>query len=206
VKDKHFLNIHKGATFIWILLLMAYFNRWDNPTLWVYFALHGTYGLLWVFKSLVFPDKQWEAPASLVRGIFIWVGLSLYWITPYLIASQNIQAPYWLLALAISFNIVGSVFHFASDMQKYIELQLKPGHLITGGFWKLSRSPNYFGELLIYMSFVMLAMHWFPWAVLGFVMLIGWIPYIRKKEHSLSRYPEFVDYKARTRLLIPFIF
>ena len=162
--------------------------------------------MLWAFKSRLFPDKQWEQAASLSRGIFIWAGLSLYWITPFIIASEDVQAPFWLLALAISLNTVGTVFHFASDMQKYTALKLNPGHLITDGFWQLSRSPNYFGEFLIYSSFAMLALHWLPWVVFGFFILVGWVPYMRNKEKSLSRYNEFTDYKARTRSFIPFIF
>ena len=43
-------------------------------------------------------------------------------------------------------------YHFASDMQKFIFLKYQSG-LITDGFWKQCRHPNYFGELLIYLSF-----------------------------------------------------
>ncbi len=206
MKEKHFIDSHKGVTFLFVLLLMASFTRWDNLTLWVYLALHGTYGLLWVFKSRVFPDKQWEQPASVWRGIIIWAGLTLYWIAPVIIATQNVQAPNWLLALAIALNIAGTMFHFASDMQKYTGLKLNPGHLITDGFWRLSRSPNYFGEFLIYSSFALLALHWLPWAAFGVLIVAAWIPYLRSKEKSLARYPEFADYKARTRLFIPFLF
>ncbi len=59
-KQKYFINSHKGLTFLAILALIAWFGRWDNVTAWVYLALHGTYGILWVLKSLVFPDRQWE--------------------------------------------------------------------------------------------------------------------------------------------------
>lgn len=206
MKEKHYIDSHKCATFVFILVLMVYFNRWDNVTLWVYLALHGTYGLLWAFKSQVFPDKQWEQPASLVRGLVIWAGLTLYWIAPVIIASENVQAPYWLLALAIALNIVGTVFHFAGDMQKYTQLKYNPRQLITDGFWSLSRSPNYFGEFLIYASFAMLALHWLPWVAFGIMIAAAWIPYMRSKEKSLSRYPEFADYKSRTRSFIPFVF
>ena len=206
MKDKHFIDSHKVVTGLYILLLMAYFNQWNNVTLWVYLALHGTYGLLWVFKSRVFPDKRWNQPTSLVRGIvFWWVGLTGYWIAPFIIASKSVQAPYWVLALAISLNIVGTMFHFASDIQKYTELKIKPNHLITDGFWQLSRNPNYFGEFLIYSSFALLALHWLPWVVLGFIIIVVWIPYMRSKDKSISRYAEFGEYKAHIRSFIPFL-
>jgi steroid 5-alpha reductase family enzyme len=84
--------------------------------------------------------------------------------------------------------------------------QLNPGKLITDGFWGLSCSPNYFGEFLIYGSFALLSMHWLPF--LAFAVLIGaaWILYMRRKEQSLSRYPAFQAYKARTRYFFPFLF
>lgn len=206
MKDKHFIDSHKMATGLFILLLMAYFNRWDNVTAWVYLALHGTYGLMWAFKSQVFPDKQWEAPATIWRGLYIWGGLSLYWIAPFIITSQNVQTPFPLLTLAISLNIIGTVFHFAGDMQKHTSLKLNPGHLITDGLWRFSRSPNYFGELLIYGSFVIVAQHWIPLAVLVFFVVVAWLPLMSQKDRSLSRYPEFANYKARTRKLIPFLY
>jgi steroid 5-alpha reductase family enzyme len=206
MKEKHYIDSHKSLTFVYVLLLMAYFQQWENTTLWVYLALHGSYGILWAFKSRVFPDKQWEQPASIWRGIIIWAGLTLYWIAPYIIASQSLQVPAWYLAFAISLNTFGTMFHFASDMQKHTELKLNPGHLITGGFWSLSRSPNYFGEFLIYSSFAMLALHWLPWLAFAVMIIAAWIPYMRSKEKSLARYPEFANYKAKTRSFFPFLF
>lgn len=206
MKEKHYIDLHKGVTFAFVLILMAAFNRWENATLWIYLALHGTYGALWVFKSRLFPDKQWEKAASPLRGLIIWVGLSLYWIAPVIIASQNVQAPAGVLALAVSLNAIGTVFHFAADMQKHTELRLNPGHLITNGFWRLSRSPNYFGEFLIYASFSLLALHWLPWVAFGVLIAAAWIPYMRNKEKSLSRYPEYAEYRANVRSFFPFLF
>lgn len=206
MKEKHYIDSHKAITFIVVLALMAGFNRWVNYTLWVYLALHGTYGLMWVFKSRIFPDKQWEQSATFLRGLVIWTGLSLYWAAPVIIAIDDVRAPYWLIAIAIAMNIFGTMFHFASDMQKYTELKYNPGHLITSGFWSLSRSPNYFGEFLIYSSFAMLALHWLPWVLFIIMIVAAWIPYIRSKEKSLSRYPEFKQYRIQTRSFFPFLF
>ena len=32
MKDKHFIDSHKVLTFIYVIILMIYFNRWENPT------------------------------------------------------------------------------------------------------------------------------------------------------------------------------
>jgi hypothetical protein len=64
MKQKFYIDTHKGVTPLAILAMMALHNQWQNSTAWIYLALHGTYGILWVLKSRFFPDKQWEQQAS----------------------------------------------------------------------------------------------------------------------------------------------
>jgi steroid 5-alpha reductase family enzyme len=90
-------------------------------------------------------------------------------------------------------------------MQKYISLKLIPGRLITTGLMARTRNMNYFGELLIYGSFVLLALHWLPTAILMAWVLFIWVPNMLRKDRSLSRYPDFKAYKERTKLFIPFL-
>ena len=205
MKQKYFIDSHKGITFLAILAMMAWYGRWENATAWVYLALHGTYGWLWVLKSRIFPDKQWEQPCSIWYGLYIWAGLSLYWIAPYLITRYDLHAPAWLLGLSISMYIMGVFLHFGADMQKHTALMMTPGQLIHTGFFKYTRNPNYLGELLIYLGFSILAMHWAPLAAIGLFIVVIWVPNMIKKDRSLSRYEQFEHYKRRTKLLIPFI-
>ena len=206
MKQRHFIDSHKAATGFFVLALIAIYDQWDNPTAWVYLALQGAYGLLWVLKSRIFPDKQWEQPTNLAYGLVIWAGLTLYWIAPWLIASQHVQAPPWYLGLCIAIYAVGVFWHFASDMQKTMFLKLNPGHLMTDGLWSRLRNPNYFGELLIYLGFGLLAMHWAPLLVILLFVLIVWLPNMRRKDRSLARYSDFASYKARSKLFLPFVF
>jgi steroid 5-alpha reductase family enzyme len=206
MKQRHFIDSHKAATGLFVLALIAIYGQWNNPTAWVYLALHGTYGLLWVLKSRIFPDKQWEQPTTLGYGLVIWAGLTLYWIAPWLITSQNVQAPPWYLGLCIAIYALGVFWHFASDMQKTMFLKLNPGHLMTDGLWSRLRNPNYFGELLIYLGFGLLARHWAPLIVILLFVLIVWLPNMRRKDRSLARYPDFASYKARSKLFLPFVF
>jgi len=206
MKQKFFIDSHKGITFLAVLGMMAYFNQWDNVTAWIYLALHGTYGILWVLKSRIFPDQQWETSKGVWYGLYIWAGLSLYWIAPFLITSRAVQAPGWLIGLCISMYTLGVFLHFAGDMQKTIELKYNPGQLITDGLMSRSRNINYFGELLIYLGFSLLAMHWLPMLAILLFMVIIWVPNILKKEKSLSRYASFAEYKRKSKLFIPFLF
>ena len=204
MKQKHFIDAHKGVTFLAVLLLMAVYDQWRNPTAWVYLALHGSYGLLWVLKSRFFPDRQWDQRTSVGYALVILGGLTLYWIAPWLLTWRGVQAPGWYLGLCTSLYAFGLFFHFAADMQKHTALKLRPG-LITDGLFSLSRNPNYFGELLIYLGFGLLAMHWAPILVIALFLAVIWIPNMLKKDRSLSRYPEFQAYRERTKLFIPFL-
>jgi len=204
---KFYIDTHKGMTFLAILAMMAAFDQWHNPTAWIYLALHGTYGALWLLKSQVFPDKRWEQPVTVWRGVgYYWGGLTLYWVAPFLLTSRSVQAPPWLLGLAVSVYVVGVFLHYTADMQKSIELKHNPGHLITDGLMRRTRSINYFGELLVYLALALLALHWLSFAILGLAVAVEWLPNMRRKDQSLSRYAEFAEYKRRTKRFIPFLY
>lgn len=203
LQQKHFIDSHKGVTPLAVLAVMAWYNQWENTTLWVYLALHGTYGILWVLKSRLFGDKQWEQRTSLGYGLVIWGGLSLYWLAPWLIAARQVAAPPAYLALCIFLYALGVFLHFSADMQKHTALSLRPG-LITTGLWRYTRNPNYLGELLIYLGFGLLARHWLPPAVLALFVIVVWLPNMRRKDRSLARYPEFAAYRRQSGLLLPF--
>jgi len=204
VKQKHFIDTHKGATLVVCLALMHHFDQWSNPTAWVYTALHGTYGILWVTKSIVFGDKNWEKPAPIWYGLVIWIALTLYWTAPYIICSKGLQMPLPWLAVCMMSYIIGVFLHFTSDMQKHTALSLKPG-LITTGLWARLRNPNYFGELLIYLGFVAIPQHWFPLTALAMMVACYWVPNMVRKDASLSRYPEWTEYRKRSKRFIPFV-
>ena len=117
------------------------------------------------------------------------------------------QAPPWYLGLCISLYTFGVFLHFASDMQKYMWLKLRPGELLTEGLWARVRNPNYFGELLIYLGFgaARHALAAGP-AARGYSCSVYWLPNMRRKDASLARYPEFAEYKRRSKLFIPLVF
>ena len=212
MRQKHFIDIHKGLNAVFILFLMYYFNSWNNLIAWIYLALHGTYGFLWILKSRIFPDKQWENKTSIWYGLFIWAALSLYWISPYIIITGNHILPFAIpmhpiyVFFCITLYIFGIFLHFTSDMQKYINLKLNPGHLIKDEMFLKLRNTNYLGELFIYIGFSLLAIDWAPLCALFMFICCIWIPNMIKKDQSLSRYSGFDDYKKKSNKFIPFIY
>jgi len=78
--------------------------------------------------------------------------------------------------------------------------------LIKDGFFKYVRHTNYTGEMMLYGSYALLVQHWIPWIILGGVWLGLFLPNMLKKEESLSRYPEWKEYKAQSGMIFPKLF
>lgn len=204
MKIKYAINLHKALTFAVVLGLMVVYQNFTIAP-WIYLALHGTYGIMWLIKDSLYPDRQWEEKISLLQGLIIFVFLGSYWVAPVVLISSGVQPSAPLMAIAIATNLFGVFLHYGSDAQKYFTLKYNKG-LITEGFFSRSRNPNYLGEILIYLGFALLTQHWLPFAILGVFSLLVFVPNMRKKDLSLSRYPEFAAYKERSGLLLPKVF
>lgn len=204
MKVKHAINLHKALTSGVILGLMILYQNFSVGP-WIMLALHGTYGCLWLLKDRLYPDKQWEQQASISQSIFIFGLVGLYWIAPFILISSGTVLSLPLVAIAISLNILGVFLHFVSDAQKYYTLKYRSG-LITEGLFTRCRNTNYLGEILIYSSFALLTQHWLPFLILGGFISLVFFPNMLKKDQSLSRYPEFVDYKRHSGLLLAQLF
>lgn len=196
------INLQKGGTLPVVLGLMWLYDCW-TPTAWVYLALHGSYGLIWLLKDRVMPDPSWEQRITLGGAATMWFTvLGPYWLAPWLITSQSLEQPLPVLAGATLLYALGVVIMMAADAQKHFTLQLRRG-LITTGFFARVRHPNYLGEMMLYGAFAVVAGHWLPWLVLAWVWLGVFLPNMIGKERSMSRYPEWPAYVARSGMLLP---
>jgi len=195
------INLHKGLTIFVVLGMMFFYENFTLPA-WIYLALHGTYGILWLLKEKIFPDpyfkEELNIPASLLGFIF----LGSYWIAPFILISSKVEVPSPIVAASVSINIVGVFLHFGSDSQKYFALKAEK-KLIDDGFFKSIRNTNYLGETLIYLSFSMLSMSFIPYIILGVFFFIVFLPRMLKKDKSLSKYDSFESYKRKSGLILP---
>jgi protein-S-isoprenylcysteine O-methyltransferase Ste14 len=107
--------------------------------------------------------------------------------------------------MCVALHTLGVALMMSADAQKYFTLKAKRG-LITTGLFKRVRHPNYTGEIMIYASYALLVGHWLPWLILGFVWSTLFATNIALKEASMSRYPEWAAYRARTGYLLPKLF
>jgi steroid 5-alpha reductase family enzyme len=204
MKIKHAINLHKGATVFVILGLMVAYQNFSLGA-WVYLALHSSYGFMWLIKDALYPDRQWEQDTTIGMAAVTFGAVGLYWIAPWILISSGSVPSLPLVAIAVATNLFGIFLHYGSDAQKYFTLKYRKG-LITEGFFERCRNPNYLGEVLIYTGFALLTQHWVPFAILGMFVFGVFIPNMRKKDQSLSRYPEFAEYKARSGLFFPKLF
>lgn len=206
LKMRYSINAHKAATIAFLVFMM---NHYENFTLgpYIYLALHGTYVIVWFFKEISFPDATWDKEISVTMSVILFsvLGPFGYWISPYLLISTR-QRPHNLtIAVSVAVQMIGVFLHFCSDCQKYFTLKYRSG-LITEGLFSKSRNSNYLGEIFIYSSFALLSEHWLPIIIVfGFSVML-YYPAMKRKDQSLSRYPEFNKYKEKTGILLPKFF
>ncbi len=209
------INFQKVSTSIFLGLLMWWYAdktpAATSTAAWVFLALHGTYGFVWLVKDLAFPDPGWQKKVTIMGGLnaFLLV-LGPYWLFGWLLISGTSTANYPLpdnawFAICIAICMMGCVIMIAADAQKYFTLRLKRD-LITDGVHRYVRHPNYLGEMMIYLSLALMAWHWIPVLVLAYIWLGIFAANIAGKEASMSRYPRWADYKKRSWLLLPGIF
>ncbi len=201
MKLKYAVNFHKGLTGAVVISLMIWYNNFSLGPL-VYLALHGTYGIMWLLKDRIYPDKQWEQTVTPGYALFAFAALVLYWIAPFILISGFVEPAPMVIAISVALTVFGTMLHFGSDAQKYFTLKYKQG-LITEGFFKRCRNTNYLGEFLIYSGFALLTMHWIGFLGLVVFVVAAFIPNMFAKDKSLARYPQFSDYKKASGFFFP---
>lgn len=105
---------------------------------------------------------------------------------------------------------IGFIVEAVADAQlgRFKADPLHRGQLFTGGLYRLSRHPNYLGEILVWWGLGLIALgltdRW--WALIGpalltyFILKVSGIPPL---EAHLSQKPGFADWAARTPPLWP---
>jgi protein-S-isoprenylcysteine O-methyltransferase Ste14 len=198
------INAQKLGSLPFVWLLMILYDAW-YPVAWVYLALYGSYGIAWFLKDMAFPDRNWQRRVTWGGGAAAFLlGLAPYWVLPWLLLSGHGHPPASapLVACAIGVHTIGLFFMVAADAQKTFVLRGRAG-LITDGMFRFVRHPNYLGEMMIYGSYALLVGHWAAWTILLVIWIVEFVPNMLAKEASLSRYPEWAAYRARTGALLP---
>jgi protein-S-isoprenylcysteine O-methyltransferase Ste14 len=192
----YWINAWKLLTLPYLFILSYLVGR-DGIREWFYMATHGTYGILWSLKGFVAPDRRFSVPLIPSMAVLSSIYLMNYLIAPTVmflsdpIVMHGSELMYWFIIY-----IIGVFLHFGSDIQKYYILQNNT-RLITDGFFYYLKHPNYLGEALIYVSFCGISGVSWSYIVLIFQMCVCWWPNMLQKEKSLSRHPEWENYRHR---------
>jgi protein-S-isoprenylcysteine O-methyltransferase Ste14 len=199
------IDLHKALVIPVVLALMWYYHNGSTDA-FVYLGIHGSYSLIWLIKQQTYRDMRFDQRVHPLFGLFfLFLPLAGYYVAPYLLISRHISVPPPLVGLAVFTFTFGVFLHFVSDAQKYFTLQVRKG-LIREGLFSRMRNPNYLGEILIYLGYAILSMHWLP-----FLILAGWVFgfFVRSmmaKDRSMARHPGFEDYRKSSGLLFPKLF
>ena len=112
--------------------------------------------------------------------------------------------------------IIGFVFEAIADYQKskFRSVPENKGKFITTGLWSVSRHPNYFGEILLWIGIAIIALptlegwRWITLISPVFVTLlltkVSGVPLLEKRaDDKWGRQKDYEEYKKRTPVLIP---
>ena len=110
----------------------------------------------------------------------------------------------WLLGFLLESVGDAELARFASD-------PLNRRKILQTGLWQYTRHPNYFGEVVQWWGIWLLAVGvpgggWFgiigPLTITFLILKVSGIPMLEKK---MAENPDFVDYKRRTSVFLPWI-
>ena len=202
IKFNWIINAQKTGTIFLMFLLMIYYNNFSTGA-WLYLSLHGTYGLLWFLKDMVFPDKSFQVKLTVVPALLVSLFLLSYWLMGFeVMCGLGDQNPSGKKIFGCFFLFsFGNILMMCADLQKYIVLKYKKG-LIDDYFMKNNRNTNYFGEIIVYLTFAIACGR-----KEGYIMLIcEWILFfgsrIYMKDLSLSKKHGFEKYKKNSYIIL----
>uniref|UniRef100_A0A6B2LHG5 Uncharacterized protein n=1 Tax=Arcella intermedia TaxID=1963864 RepID=A0A6B2LHG5_9EUKA len=198
------LNVFKGLTPLVLGILMVLVGNFEMGAC-VYVALHGSYGIMWVLKGLLFPDKKWEEKVTIPSIILISLALIMYWRTGWVVITTKPYISPIRAGLAVFLHTMGLVMMIASDTQKYFTLKYKPG-LITEGWFSRSRNTNYLGEVFLYCSYCIMAQDMVSWLFCTTIWCTYFLKNILDKENSLKKKKGWQEYVSKSNMFLPKIF
>jgi len=145
--------------------------------------------------------------------VYILQGVLLYLIIlPVLLINNNVGVNLnFIDGLGVSVWLIGFFFESRGDAQlrNFIKNPINKGHLMQSGLWQYTRHPNYFGEVTQWWGLWLIATNtpngWLsiigPITITILILKVSGIPLLEKK---MAENPEFIEYKKRTSVFIPF--
>ncbi|KAG5477548.1 hypothetical protein CUR178_05253 [Leishmania enriettii] len=202
IKLAHVINFQKCTT-LFVCGAMMWRSGNFSATAMTYTALHGSYGLCWYLKHLIFPDPRWDPTITIASALCTFTAvLGPYWMIAYNAIMQGGERSNAALCAATVVYALGLAIMMGADGQKYFVLRERKG-LITDGFFARTRNPNYLGEVMIYGSFAFVSGCTSSWVILLTIWTGLFLPSMLCKDIRMSRHAGWKAYAARTGLFFP---
>jgi steroid 5-alpha reductase family enzyme len=116
----------------------------------------------------------------------------------------------WLAGLGVAVWLTGFAFEAIGDWQllQFIRNPVNKGKLMTGGLWRYTRHPNYFGEVTLWWGIWLIALvvpgGWLtvvgPLTITVLILKVSGIPMLEKPYEGRA---DFQAYKRRTSAFFP---
>ena len=144
----------------------------------------------------------------LLQGVLMWLVAS-----PIIQTSFGVKGADLLLIPGVALFTIGWLWQSIADWQLYhFKLQKEnKGKILKTGLWKLSRHPNYFGEILVWWGIFLATLHYGQWyiSLLGPVLitfLLMRVSGVTMLEAKMKKRPEYAEYIKSTNALFPRLF
>ncbi len=206
VKALTAINIAKVLPLVWFIIFAIVFGIQDWRQL-IYVCLHGSYCLWWLIEQWFYPQRRELFNESVGTLVFILILLyvGVFYVLPgYLAFTNPIPLSMTTASVALILYIFGSLINASADVQKLTAKQFGAG-LVRDNIWRFSRHINYFGDLLRYLSFSVVAGSLWAYLVPGSILLLYLQRMSQKEQSSSAKYPDYAEYQQSSARLIPFI-
>ncbi|WP_244304707.1 DUF1295 domain-containing protein [Leucobacter viscericola] len=166
-------------------------------------------------------DRFDEIKTSKIRFLGVWtvqgLWVSLTAAAAWISITSSERAPLdWTTWVGLAIWVVGFGIEVTADLQKN-RFKADPGNkgkFIQSGLWSVSRHPNYFGEILLWVGVLVIALpalqgwQWIallsPVFVIVLLTRVSGIPLLEEKaQRKWGDDPEYQAYRASTSVLVP---
>jgi steroid 5-alpha reductase family enzyme len=226
LKDNSIIDIAWGLGFVLVAWFLFFFYPPAYPRKVILLLLVSIWGIR--LAAYIFLRRRGKAEDFRYRAfrtkwkryfflkmffkIFMFQGILLTVISiPVILVSGSEPSPLGIFDYSgmLVFG-VGFLFEAIADHQKSVFKRLpeNSGRLMTRGLWRFSRHPNYFGESLLWWGIWILSLS-VPTGWIGIISpalltyLLVFVSGIPMLEKSYAGRPDFIEYKARTSVFIP---
>lgn len=200
------INVAKGLTIALLIAFAVGFGIHDFRQL-LYLCLHISYCLWWLLEQWLFPQRRqlFHEPIGWVGFAAVLLIVGGFYALPGLLAFMNpVPLSFTTAAIALVLYMFGSLLNTSADVQKLTAKQYGVG-LVQDNVWRFSRNINYFGDLLRYLSFSVVAGSIWAYLVPGLILLLYLQRIQQKEQHMTSKYPDYSTYQNSSKRLIPFV-